>query len=389
MASVTRARRPSNVVLSDRRARIQTSPYRHLDLLLVATTIAIALLGLLMIYSGTRTRLEAAGDDPFTFVKRQAVWIGLGVAAMFVVLAIDYRKLREWALAGYGATVLVLVVVLTSIGTNAKGSQSRFELASFQFQPAEYAKFFLILMLAAYCAMHRGDLGPRRAVFALGIAGVPLALVMLQPDLGTGLVLGAITLGILAAGGLKGRYIAALAAIGCIAAVGAIELGALESYQVDRLTAFVDQSGDGRESTYNLEQSKAAIGSGGLTGKGLFEGTQTKGGFVPEQHTDFIFTVVGEELGFAGAATLLALFAILVWRTWRAALLSRDFFGTLVCIGVLAMLVFQIFENAGMTMGIMPITGLPLPLLSYGGSSVIVTFMCVGLVANVHMRRFA
>jgi|SRR5680860_405002 len=388
MASIARSRRPSAVVLTERRARIQTSPFRHLDLLLVASTIAISMLGLLMIYSASRTRLETAGEDPFTFVKRQAIFLVMGLAAMAAVLAIDYRKLREWVLGGYVGIVVVLAAVLTPLGTNVKGSQARFQIGAFQLQPSELAKFFLILTLAAYCSMHRGDLGFRRVLVALTIAGLPLGLVMLQPDLGTALVLGAIALGILAAAGLSTRSIVALSAIGIVSALGAVQLGALEPYQVDRLTAFVDQSADGRESTYNLEQSKTAIANGGLTGKGLFEGTQTQGGFVPEQHTDFIFTVVGEELGFAGAATLLMMFAIVVWRTWRAALLSRDLYGTLVCIGVLAMLVIQIFENAGMTMGIMPITGLPLPLMSYGGSSVIVTFACIGLVANVHMRRF-
>jgi len=163
----------------------------------------------------------------------------------------------------------------------------------------------------------------------------------------------------------------------------------IEDYQRERLTAFLDQEGDLQRSTYNLDQSRTAIGAGGLTGAGLFEGTQTNLSYVPEQETDFIFTVVGEELGFLGAATLLLMYAIVVWRTWRSAQLARDLFGTLICIGVLAMLVFQIFENVGMTMGIMPITGIPLPLMSYGGSSTLATFAAMGLVLNVHMRRFS
>ncbi|CAB4675279.1 unannotated protein [freshwater metagenome] len=163
----------------------------------------------------------------------------------------------------------------------------------------------------------------------------------------------------------------------------------LEQYQVDRLTAFLDQNGDTQRSTYNLEQSKTAIGNGGLTGQGLFEGTQTSLGHVPEQHTDFIFTAVGEELGFLGAASLLSLFGLVVWRSWRTAAVSNDFFGALLCVGVVAMFSFQVFENVGMTMGIMPITGIPLPFMSYGGSSAFVSFACVGLVANVSMRRFS
>ena len=389
MASVTRSRRPSATVLSNRRARIETSPFRHLDVLLLATAVAVAIFGLLMIYSATRSPLAASGQDPYTFVKRQAVFVVLGLVGLMAVLAVDYRKLREWALPLYVGSVVVLTAVLTPLGLNTRGDQARYQVGAFQLQPAEYMKLFLILMLAAYLSAHRGDLGFRRVLVALAIAGIPLLIVMAQSDLGTAMVLGVIALGMLVVGGIKGRYLAAVLAILVVGAVGSIQLGMLQPYQIDRLTAAIDQSGASRAATYNLEQSKSAIANGGLTGRGLFEGTQTQGGFVPEQHTDFVFTAVGEELGFAGAATLLALLAILVWRTWRAALLSRDFFGTLICIGVLSMLVFQVFENVGMTMGIMPITGLPLPLLSYGGSSVITTFLCLGLVLNVHMRRFA
>ncbi|MBV9411997.1 MAG: FtsW/RodA/SpoVE family cell cycle protein, partial [Acidimicrobiia bacterium] len=174
-----------------------------------------------------------------------------------------------------------------------------------------------------------------------------------------------------------------------IGMVAVVQLGVLKQYQVDRLTAFANPTNDPQHTAYNLAQAKAAIGSGGLFGKGLFKGTQTNLSFVPEQQTDFIFTVVGEELGFVGAFTLLALFAVVVWRTWRTATLARDLFGTLLCVGILAMFVFQIFENVGMTMGIMPITGIPLPFMSYGGSSTVANFAAVGLVLNVHMRRFA
>jgi rod shape determining protein RodA len=163
----------------------------------------------------------------------------------------------------------------------------------------------------------------------------------------------------------------------------------LKEYQTERLTSFLNEGKDAERSGYNQDQSKIAIGTGGITGQGLFKGTQTTGNYVPEQHTDFIFTVVGEELGFVGGSVLLALFALIVWRTWRAARLANDLFGTLCCMGVLAMIVFQVFENVGMTMGIMPITGIPLPWMSYGGSSVIVSFACIGLVANIHMRRFS
>jgi len=374
-------------VLTDRRARLQASPLRHLDISLVLAPILISGLGLLMIYSATHTRLEQAGADPFDFVKRQAVAIVLGIVAMAVMTVIDYRRLRELALFGYAATILMLVAVLF-IGVEVKGTQARFDIGPVQLQPGELAKLFVILVLAGYCALHRGDLDFRRLVVALVIAGAPIGLIMLQPDLGTALVLMFIVFTMLAVAGIRGRHLVILLLLSVTVAIAAVNFGVLKDYQIERLTSFANEDADVARSGYNQDQSKTAIGAGGLTGQGLFEGTQTTGSYVPEQHTDFIFTVVGEELGFVGGALMLALFALIVWRTWRAARLANDLFGTLCCIGVLAMLVFQVFENVGMTMGIMPITGIPLPWMSYGGSSVIVSFACIGLVANIHMRRF-
>ena len=220
---------------------------------------------------------------------------------------------------------------------------------------------------------------------------MPIGLVLLQPDLGTVLVLAVIIVAILAVGGRQRRQLLVLALLAATGVYAVVDLGFLKQYQLDRLTSFLDpESGaDAQGTAYNQEQSKQAIANGRFGGEGLGEGSQTQGGFVPEQHTDFIFTAVGEELGFLGAVVLLGLFAIVMWRTWRTARLSRDFFGTLVCVGVLAMLAFQMFENIGMTMGIMPVTGIPLPFMSYGGSSLITSFACIGLVANVSMRRFS
>ena len=376
-----------SAVLTDRRARLQTSPLRHLDIVLVLTPILISGLGLLMIYSATHTGLEQAGGNPLNFVKRQAAAIFLGIVAMTIMTVIDYRRLRELALFGYGVTVILLVAVL-GIGVQVKGAQARFDVGPIQIQPGELAKLFVILVLAGYCALHRGDLDFRRLVVALVIAGVPIGLIMLQPDLGTDLVLMFIVFTMLAVAGIRGRHLVILLLLLVTVAIAAVNLGVLKDYQIERLTSFATEGQDIARSGYNQEQSKITVASGGLTGQGLFEGTQTTGAYVPEQHTDFIFTVVGEELGFVGGATLLALFALIVWRTWRAARLANDLFGTLCCMGVLAMLVFQVFENVGMTMGIMPITGIPLPWMSYGGSSVIVSFACIGLVANIHMRRF-
>ena len=247
----------------------------------------------------------------------------------------------------------------------------------------------------ASASQFRGDIDLRRLCVLLVVAGLPLGLIMLQPDLGTALVLTAITAGCCWSRARKGRHLAVLVLVVILGAGFALHSNVLEEYQKARLTSFLAENQSTKnnpalaQAKYNVDQSKTAIGAGGAVGEGLFKGSQTRLGNVPEQHTDFIFTAVGEQLGFVGAGTLLALFCIIVWRIWRTAQLARDEFGTLICVGVLAMLMFQIFENVGMTMGIMPVTGIPLPFVSYGGSSTIAEFAAIGLVLNVHMRRFA
>ena len=366
-----------------------TAAWRHVDLGLFASAVAIAGLGVLMVYSATQSKLSEAGLDPYMYLKRQSVWLVLGLLAMAVMFSVDYRVLRDIAPVVFLGTFLLLLLVLSPLGSSTRGAQAWFQFGSFQLEPSEWAKLALIICVAAYCATHRGDLDGRRLLTVLGLSAIPMALIYLQPDLGTDLVFGGILIGVLVVAGARPRHIAALCLVAVVGMVAVVQLGVLKQYQVDRLTAFANPTNDPQHTAYNLAQAKAAIGSGGLLGRGLFKGTQTNLSFVPEQQTDFIFTVVGEELGFVGAFTLLALFAVVVWRTWRTATLARDLFGTLLCVGVLAMFVFQIFENVGMTMGIMPITGIPLPFMSYGGSSTVANFAAVGLVLNVHMRRFA
>ncbi|HVN51440.1 MAG TPA: FtsW/RodA/SpoVE family cell cycle protein, partial [Acidimicrobiales bacterium] len=233
----------------------------------------------------------------------------------------------------------------------------------------------------------KGDIDLRRLGIALVVAGIPMVLIMLQPDLGTALVFIAITAAMLTIGGVRARYLAVLALVGIIGVVGILKSNTLAQYQKDRLTQFIDPSNTSGAG-YNLNQSQTAIANGRITGKGLFKGPQTRLGYVPEQQTDFIFTALGEQFGLVGGSLLLGLFSIVVWRIWRTARLARDALGTLLCVGVLAMLVFQIFESMGMTMGIMPVTGIPLPFMSYGGSSTVACFVGIGLVLNVHMHRF-
>jgi rod shape determining protein RodA len=368
---------------------LTSSVLRDLDPLLIGAMLAIAAVGLLMVYSSTRERLRLEGVDELYFVKRQGAAILVGLVVMGLLLAVDYRRLRDYSVFAYVATVVGLVVVLSPLGSSARGSQAWFELpGGFQLQPSELAKFGIIVALAAYANEHRGRMDPWRLTVTIGLAAVPIALVMLQPDFGTAIVLGLIVVTLLAVAGASIRHLVVLALLGVTFVVAVVNVGVLKQYQVDRLTSFVNQGDDTRNTTYSTDQSKNAIGNGGVTGRGFGNGSQTAGGFVPEQHTDFIFTAVGEEFGFLGAAGLLALFAIVIWRTWRAALLAPDFFGTLACVGVLAIFAFQIFENMGMTMGIMPVTGIPLPFMSYGGSSTAAAFACIALVANVSMRRF-
>ena len=374
--------------LGTRRSLFATSILRDLDPLLIGATLAIAALGMLMIYSSTRERLRLEGVDELYFVKRQGAAILLGLVVMGLLLAVDYRRLRDYSVFAYVATVVGLLAVLSPLGSNARGSQAWFQLpGGFQLQPSELAKFGIIVAVAGYANEHRGEMNPWRLTVTIGLAAVPIGLVMIQPDFGTAMVLSLIVITLLAVAGVSLRHLLVLALLAVTLVVAVVNLGLLQQYQVDRLTSFVSPNQDSRNTTYNTDQSKNAIGNGGVAGRGFGNGSQTAGGFVPEQHTDFIFTAVGEEFGFLGAAGLLALLAIVVWRTWRAALFARDFFGTLVCVGVLALFAFQIFVNMGMTMGIMPVTGIPLPFMSYGGSSAITGFACVALVANVSMRR--
>jgi rod shape determining protein RodA len=380
----------ASVVMSERRARRESAPARHVDLLLMGSVLATCAIGLAMIYSASHARLEKQGLDPLYFVKRQAVFMIIGVAVMGAVMAVDYRKIRDFAPIAYGALVFVLAAVVSPLGTRSKGTQGWFQLpGGLQLQPSEFSKFLLIIGLAGFLYQHRGELDAYRLAIACFIVGLPLALVMMQPDLGTAMVIAIMSIAMLTVAGVRGRHMLVLVLIGITAVIGIWHFDVLKQYQVDRLTTFLNAGKDTQGAAYNQDQGRTAIANGGLLGQGYLSGSQTEGGFVPEQHTDFIFTAVGEELGFVGSALLLALFALMIWRIWRTGAIARDLFGTLVCVGVVAMFAFQIFESIGMTMAIMPITGIPLPFMSYGGSSVITCFACIGLVANVHMRRFS
>jgi rod shape determining protein RodA len=373
--------------ISARMAR--KAPIRHLDPTLLLMTLALSAYGALMIFSSTVSKQEAAGADPAFFMKRQIAYIVAGVVALLVVSFFDYRHVRALAPVLYGVTILALILVLTPLGDVQNNARSWFNFGLFQIQPSEFAKLALIVAMAAWLAERKGDVRWLDLGLCLGIVGILSALIFVEPDLGGTMVIVAILIVMLLVGGAKLRHFIALGLLGTVAIVGAFQMDLVEDYQIERITAFLDPSPDVRTEGYNLTQAKIAIASGGLRGKGVgSENTQTDLDFVPEQHTDFIFTAVGEQLGFMGGAALLGLFAILIWRSLRIAAMARDTFGMLVAAGIAGMWAFQLFVNVGMTMGIMPITGLPLPFVSFGGSGLLMNFMAVGLLLNIHMRRF-
>jgi rod shape determining protein RodA len=367
----------------------EQSPARHLDLVLVGTAVALAGVGLAMVYSATNKSLSTLGSDPGYYLRRQAVYLLVGVVAMVVAAAVDYRLFKVYAALLYLGSVLLLALVQTPLGTAAKGAQRWFQFGGFQFSPSLFARLGLIVMLAAYLSEVKGDFDLRTVVRATTLAAIPMFLVFVQPDIGTTIILSAVLVALLIISGAKARHLVALALVATIATFGAFQLHIIKNYQIERLTSFLDPQADVQRAGYNKQQAEIAIGAGGLVGKGYLQGSQTNLDYVPAQHTDFIFTVVGEELGFLrGAIPVLILFGFLLWRAFRIALLAKDPFGTFVAVGVAAMIAIQVFVNVGMTIGIMPITGIPLPFISYGGSALIADFIGIGLLLNVHMRRF-
>ena len=367
----------------------RASALDQIDWILVGAVVALVGFGFVMVTVAS----DSHGTQLSTSAQHQFLFDVLGLTVGAGLLFIDYQRLLRSGVDIYGASVVLLVVVLSPAGSRVNGARSWFSFAGFQLQPAEIVKLGLIITLAVVAGRtDRGDrdqLDGGHLTVCIALLALSTAFIVLQPDLGEALVLSAITIAVVTVAGASSRHLTLLALLGVVGAFAVLQTGMIKHYQLDRLTYFInpETSGTGT-AAYNAHQAQVAIGSGGLFGQGLFHGTQTKLHFVPEQQTDFIFSVIGEELGFAGVLTMLALDAVIVWRIWRAAVLSRDREGTLICTGVLGMFLFHLFENAGMNMGIMPITGIPLPLVSYGGSATIVTLAALGLVLSVHKHRF-
>lgn len=360
------------------------------DWLLLGAVLALATLSCLLVWSATSHRDALTGGDGGMFLRKQLVNVAIGLVLMVVVWRTDHRWVRIVAPLVYLGSIAGLVLVLVN-GVTINGSRSWIDLGGMSLQPSEFAKLAVVIGMALVLAERaeggwRSRVGLGDVVAMLLVAAVPTLLIVLQPDLGTTLVLSATVFGVLAAAGTPGRWLALLAGGGVTAAAAAVAAGALKEYQIDRFMAFTNPDLDPKGAGYNVQQARIAIGNGGGFGQGLFHGQVTQGGFVPEQHTDFVFTVAGEELGLLGAGLLVALLGVVLWRALSIAWRTDDLFGRVAAAGIACWFGFQAFQNIGMCLGIMPVTGVPLPFVSYGGSSMFASLLAVGLLQNVHGR---
>lgn len=379
-----------NSVLSNR-GREKRGFFAGSDRIMNSAVFLLLFLGVILVYAATRDWFASNGLDPEYYLKRQLINVIIGIALAYGTTLIDYRLLRAYTPIVWGVGVLGLIAVLVpGLGSTVNGARSWIAFpGGFQIQPAELAKISIIVGMALILAERvAGEDEPtdRQVLQALGVAAVPVLLIVLQPDLGTVLIIAACIITMIAVSGARLRWVIGLLIVGVTGAYLAVASGEVSEYQLNRLRSFVDPSADPQASGYQLRQARITIGSGGFFGKGLFDGPQTNGRFVPEQHTDFIFTVAGEEIGFLGAGLILVLYSIILMRAFSIARRTNDLFGRMVCVGVIAWFSFQIFENIGMTMGLMPMTGVPLPFLSYGGSSMFANMIGVGLLQNVYQR---
>lgn len=377
--------------LLNQRGKEKRGLFAGSDRIMNIAVLLLLFMGVILVYAATRDWFASNNLDPQYYLKRQLVNVIIGIALAYGTTLIDYRLLRAYTPIVWGIGVLGLIAVLIpGLGSTVNGARSWIAFpGGFQIQPAELAKISIIVGMALILAERvAGEDEPtdRQVLQSLGVAALPILLIVLQPDLGTVLIIGACIITMIAVSGARLRWVIGLLVVGVTGAYLAVASGEVSQYQLNRLRSFVDPSADPQASGYQLRQARITIGSGGFFGKGLFDGPQTNGRFVPEQHTDFIFTVAGEEIGFLGAGLILVLYSIILIRAFSVARRTNDLFGRMVCVGVVAWFSFQIFENIGMTMGLMPMTGVPLPFLSYGGSSMFANMIGIGLLQNVYQR---
>ena len=371
------------------RQEVRESYWRRLDWVLLISALLLSGAGAVFVWSASRADL--ASEDPQYFLNRHLVNIVIGLGLALLVSRLDYRLLRAYTPLVYGASILGILLVYTPLGATIAGARAWIRLpGGFTLQPSELAKVAIILVMALILAEKRDaeeEPRDRDVLLSLALAAIPIGLVLLQNDTGTVLIMAAVVITMVAVSGARRRWILGLLVAGATAAVVAWQVGLLRDYQIARLTSFLDPESDPTAAAYNATQARIAIGGGGIFGRGLFEGPQTQGNFVPVNESDFIFTVVGEELGFVGGVVIILLLSLILWRGMRIALNATDLFGRLVATGVVAWLGFQMFENVGMALGIMPVTGVPLPFVSYGGTSMFASWIALGLLENVRVHE--
>jgi rod shape determining protein RodA len=376
--------------MNDAFAGLMNRFQRHdsVDLGLFFGLISLGIIGVLMIYSATRTALLNAGDNPHYYLEKQGEYVVLGIILMWLVSRIDYRRLEIVATPFYIAGVMSLAGVFV-IGQSALGAQRWYNFGFIQVQPSEFFVLILVLSVATYCERRNEGLSMRDVSRILVMAGLPMLLIFRQPDLGTTVIIVLVIGAMMVIAGVPPRFMYALTVLGAAGVTAAIYLNVLHKYQVDRFVSFLNQNSTNpqlQSLIYEVANAKSAIGAGGLHGAGFFRGMQTVLGYVPEQRTDFIFTAIGEQLGFVGSVLIVFLLAFVAWRMFVIGRRAKDLMGSLLCVGIFVFFGFSCFENIGMTMGIMPVTGIPLPLLSYGGSAAIVFFVAGGVVLSVSRR---
>lgn len=360
----------------------------RMDYGLLGGLIALGVTGVVMIYSATRQALVDAGENPHYYVERQAFFVMLGIVAMYVVSRIDYRRYEIAATPLYVVSLIALAGVFV-VGNSALGAERWYSVGGIQIQPSEFSVLFLILAISTFCARRTEGLKMYDVMRLLLMAAVPLALIVKEPDLGTAIIIVLVVSAMMVIAGVPPRFMTLLAVIGSIGLTAAVFLNLLQKYQVDRFVSFLNQNSTNSafaKLIYEVDNAKSAIGAGGLHGAGLFHGAQTVLGYVPEQWTDFIFTAIGEQMGFIGSVIVILLLGFIGYRMFVIGKNARDTMGRLICIGVFIFFAFSVFENIGMTMGIMPVTGVPLPLLSYGGSAAVCFFVAGGMVLSVSRR---
>ncbi len=360
----------------------------------VVLTLAVAGLAICSVVTLKGATKDLVPNDPHYYVDRQATYLIVGFVMMLALTRLDYARLRPLKNVIYGLLIFTILAVL-GLGHTARGSQRAISLPFFSFQASELGKVLLTLALASLVVERSRKLRTRETTALVMLAAlVPAMFVIVQPDLGSGMVYAVIAFTLLFVAGASWKHLTALLALALVSvtfvlvAAPAVGVHVLKPYQVQRLTAFLHPSTNPEKEGYQQEESKIAIGAGQKTGRGI-EASQTRLNYVPEDHTDFVFAAVGEQYGFVGASLVLVLYGLLIWRALRILVMSKDLFGSLVAAGVTAMLMFQVFVNVGMTIGIMPITGVPLPLMSYGGSSVITTLLAMGLLQSIYIQARA